>query len=272
MSVISLASVALAGVNTKKDEIKRDGEYYFVCVGGLNIFNSSGGFYDAAPSLPVFDEAAAFNRKVLAGAIYGEDRHPLKEPWMTDEDFYQRNERVEEDRRALFVREIKVIKTDRICNNLPVYEIWAWLKPFGVMGDQLKSALDDPHQNVCFSIRAWCLEKKVNGVTYYAVDEPLFFDWVQEPGIAIANKFYAEYDHKINNAALPRHMQVESIHHPITDRNIANLIEMQNRVTSDGKRLLARESYLNKIVDKYRENAAGLIMPKGGILERPFGG
>lgn len=277
MSSISLASVALSGVNTKKGEIKRDGEYYYLCVGALNVFNSMGGFYEAAPSLPAFDPNSAFVRKIVGGNIYGEDRHPIMEPWMTEEDFYRRNEMVDEDRRCLFVRSLDVVPTERICNGLPVYELWAWIKPFGDKAAQFKAALDDEHQNVCISIRAWCLEKTVGGVKYYAVDVPLFFDWVQEPGIPLANKFYAEYDHKVTNQNLPRHMKLEtmaqpSVHHPLTDRIIANLYNKQQASMREGERYLATESYLASVVEKYRSNAAGLTRREGGILDNPFGG
>lgn len=267
MANISFKSVALTGIN-KKSEYKRDGEYYYVCLGALNIFNSTGDFYDAEASRAAFDASTVFKRTCLAGNQYGEDNHPEWEAWMDEKAFLARNERVVTERRALYIREVDLIETDRHCNNLPVVEIWGWIKPFGDKGPQLKEALDDPHQNVCFSIRAWIKDKVVNGIKWMMIDELITVDWVPEPGVSVSSKYYVEYDYKIQNEKLPRTLMLESFSVPLTERVLRDIAESQRTVTKE--RRLGRESYLGRQVEELSKRSQGVIIKKGGLVDNPW--
>lgn len=266
MESLSYRCVALDSVNRGND-IKRDGEYYYVCLGALNIFNSQGHFYEYEASKAAFDNSTVFMRTMLAGNQYGEDNHPKYEGWMTDEQFLIRNEQIDVDHRAVMIREIDFIPNGKMCNGLPVMEIWGWVKPFGVRGGELKKALDDPHQNVCFSIRAWINEKWVSGVKWMMIDETITFDWVPEPGIAIASKFYAEHGHKITNEKLPRHLVFESYAISITDRLLAK-VAAENEHGSNHGRKLACESYLSRKVKDLRKTSPGIDVAKGGLVDK----
>lgn len=268
MGNVSLSSVALAGVN--KGEIKREGEYYYMCLGALNIFNSAGDYYDAEGSRAAFAESSAFNRLIVGGNMYGEDNHPKREGWMSDEDFYRRNDVVDVDHRSVFVREIFFIPNGEICNNLPVIEIWGWIKPFGTKGPDLKAALDDPHQNVCFSIRCWCLDKRVNGVTWWAIDEPICFDWVPEPGLCVANMFYAEHGHKIQNDKLPKRLMFENYSVPLTDATLIQMVKRQKEERVSGDKYFCTESRASTIATKYAGRVQGINVASGGLIDTPM--
>lgn len=265
MDKLSYRCIALDAVN-KGGELLRDGDYYYVCLGALNIFNSQGHFYELEASKRAFDESTVFMRTCLAGNQYGEDNHPKFEGWMSEEQFLARNEEIDVDRRAVMIREIEFKPTDKLCNNLPVTEIWGWVKPFGVRGGELEKALNDPHQNVCFSVRAWILEKWVNGVKWMMIDEVITFDWVPEPGISIASKFYVEHDYKITNKNLPRHLVFESFNVPITERLLSNLAK-ENANTSGGRKL-ATESYLSRKINELAKSSPGASMAKGGLVDK----
>lgn len=183
--------VALAGVNQgatlKKD---KDG-YYYVLLGALNIFNSEGVFYAFNESKHVFDRSSIFMRKIQAGNLFGEEDHPPYVNGMSDADWIERNEWIETKNVAMHIREVELKPTDQMCNNLPVVEIWGWVKPNRERGPLLAEALENEHQNVCFSLRAIVREGFIHGVRTRRIDKLVTFDWVIEDGLQICNKYSA---------------------------------------------------------------------------------
>lgn len=183
--------VALAGVN-KGATLKKDNDgYYFVLLGALNIFNSEGIFYAFNESKHVFDRSSVFMRKIMAGNLFGEEDHPPYEQGMSESAWIERNEWIETKNVAFHIREIELKPTDELCNNLPVVEIWGWVKPNRDRGPLIAEALENPHQNVCFSLRAIVREGRVNGVLTRRIDRMVTFDWVIEDGLQICNKYSA---------------------------------------------------------------------------------
>lgn len=192
MSSIDLryTCVALAGVNNPKDLEMDEWGYRKVLLGALNVYNSEGTFYLHEDSKHCFEKSNVFMRKVAAGNLYGEEDHPGWEPGMTEADFIARNEWIETKNVACHIREVWTVVTDELCNGLPVVEIWGWVKPDRERGQYLEAAFANPHQNVCFSLRALVREKRLpNGETIRKIDEMFTFDWVVEDGLRICNKY-----------------------------------------------------------------------------------
>lgn len=183
--------VALAGVNRSADLEKSTDGYYRVLLGALNIFNSENIFYAFNESKHVFERSNVFMRKVLAGNLFGEEDHPPYVPGMSDAEWMERNEWIETKNVALHIREVELIQTEEVCNGLPVVEIWGWIKPNRERGVFLQEALDNPHQNVCFSLRAIVREGTIRGVKTRRIDKLITFDWVIEDGLMICNKYSA---------------------------------------------------------------------------------
>jgi hypothetical protein len=74
------------------------------------------------------------------------------------------------------------------------------VKPSGPYGSFLQEQLDDPNQNVSFSIRSLVdLAAGPGGRTNKIITEIITWDYVSEPGISVANKYKApgleEYSH-----------------------------------------------------------------------------
>lgn len=183
--------VALAGVN-KGATLKKDADgYYYVLLGALNIFNSEGIFYAFNESKHVFDRSSVFMRKVQAGNLFGEEDHPPYVPGMSDADWIERNEWIETKNVCMHIREVELKPTDQVCNGLPVVEIWGWIKPNRERGPLLAEALENPHQNVCFSLRGIVNEGRINGTLCRRLNKLVTFDWVIEDGLQICNKYSA---------------------------------------------------------------------------------
>lgn len=182
---------ALVGTN-KVGNLKPDEDgYYTLVVGGLNAFNSSGAFYPLAPAKALFDSSSSFMRRISGGNCKAECGHPKPLPGQSGRDFMQRVLQIEETRVAAHFRKIWLQEEGvRDAQGRPIVAIMAEVKPAGPMGPALKEALDNPHENVCFSIRSLTQDRMVPaGYLEKNIRQIICFDWVTEPGISAANKY-----------------------------------------------------------------------------------
>ena len=185
---------ALAGVN-KVGQLKKDKDgYYLVTFAALNFFNAAGIFYDYDLSKGVFEQNDPFMRKLLGGKLYSEVEHP--EPPIKDPNHPQfmdayigRNRHVDLRNVCGHIRNISIDPIDEKCNGKVVYVITGWIRPEGVHAAVLKSLLDNPAANVCFSLRSIINDRPVNGVRTRQIEELITFDLVSEGGLSKATKY-----------------------------------------------------------------------------------
>lgn len=188
---VKYACTALVGTN--KSGILKPDEYgyYKVILGALNFHNAMGIFYDLDSSKAVFDTSGSFMRRITGGNLYSEVEHPKWEKGMSLEEYVRRIRHVEGQNVCAHIREIELEMGKTGANGKPVCIIYGWVKPDRIHGHLLKAALDNPKQNVCFSIRSLVNERTVRGEIWRTITELITFDWVTEPGISLANKFLA---------------------------------------------------------------------------------
>lgn len=188
---IKYACTALVGTN-KTGILKPDENgYYKLIVGALNFTNSAGIYYDYEGSRNVFEQSSSFMRRIQDGCLYSEEDHPQWLGNMSVEDYVMRIKRIEPKNICAHIREVEVVKENTGEYGKPVYVIYAWIKPDRERGQYLKEALDNPDQNVCFSLRSLVDEKIVAGVRTRLITDLITFDWVVEPGISKAKKYNA---------------------------------------------------------------------------------
>lgn len=179
---------------TKQLEMDKDG-YYKICLGGFNIFNSHNIFYRVKDVNGLLNKKdSVFYRRLHTGYLNGEANHPKQEPGMSNMQFYYRNLQISMDMISHHIRpELELIPVNKPANVIGAGEsvkILGWIKPVGAFGNSLKASLDNPNQNVAFSIR--CITSPVINVNGYMVKdvlEVITWDWVDEPGIKNANKW-----------------------------------------------------------------------------------
>lgn len=193
MSATSIVFSSVKSVaNNKKLQQDANG-YYKVIVGAINAFNSSGAFYlaDGVKEL-IESDSSILARRLKSNYLYGEKGHPSYIPGMTNEQFISRNLRIEMNNVSHHIKEIILTPTN-ITSGLQgkgnVIKIEAWIKPSGEQGPLLQKALDNPDENVAFSIRSLTCDQMVNGTMIKKLVTIVTWDWVIEPGISIANKY-----------------------------------------------------------------------------------
>jgi hypothetical protein len=181
----------LAGTNLA-GKLKQNAEGYYldVVLGALDVFNSAGAMYTSEPALALFQENTTLMRQAKNRALRGEYGHPKRAPGQTIQEFVRRCCTIYEDCVSHHMTNLRLVPTDKAgAKGKKVILILADIKPCGPHGTVLKAQLDNPNENVCFSIRSLTEDVMVNGVMEKRLRTIITWDYVNEPGISYANKF-----------------------------------------------------------------------------------
>lgn len=187
----SFACTALVGTN-KSGVLKPNADgYYTLVLGALNIFNSAGAYYPFESAKELFKESSSLIRRISNGALRGEMGHP-RQNGMSMRDFMNRVMDIYEPNVCCHIRKVWLdyqgVKDER---GRPVIAIMGEVKPSGPMGQALKDALDNPSENVCFSIRSITNDTMNSGVLHKHIRTIVTWDYVNEPGISVAKKWHS---------------------------------------------------------------------------------
>lgn len=188
---VTYGCTALVGSN-KAGKLRPDGDgYYTVVIGALNAFNSSGAFYPLAPAKSLFDASSSLMRRIANGNCKGEMGHPKPLPGQSTRDYVQRIMIIEETRVCCHFRKVWLQDEGvKDADGRPIVAILAEVKPSGPMGPALKESLDNPHENVCFSIRSLTMDRmSPAGFLQKDLKQIITWDVVTEPGLSGSTKY-----------------------------------------------------------------------------------
>jgi hypothetical protein len=192
MSEIIFSNVALMGTNKEGRLVPDSDGYYELVLGAFDCYNSTGIFYEFDPVRKFFEENSSFQRKIKDGCLYGELGHPKKDPGWSIRDFIMRVATIFETNVCAHFKEIrindKLIKDDQ---GRFMIAVIGKVKPHGPHGHVLKDALENKCQNVCFSVRSLVDERTVGSLKIRSIRSLITFDYVLEPGIHIAKKWFS---------------------------------------------------------------------------------
>ena len=192
MSNIRFGCSALNGTNKAGILAKYSDNYYTMVVGGLNIFNSAGQWYSYEGAKALFESSSQFMRRVSRGALRGEVGHPRQEKGQSFDEYVQRIMEIRESNVCVHFKEIFLdFNSMKDANGKAVVAIMAKLIPSGPHGAALEKSLENKNENVCFSIRSFTKDFYDRGIEVRELKNIVTFDAVNEPGIAIANKYQA---------------------------------------------------------------------------------
>jgi len=181
----------LAGTNKAgKLKVNDEGYYLDVVLGALDVFNSAGAMYVSEPALPLFKDNTNLQRQAQTRNLRGEYGHPKRLPNQSIQDFVRRCCTIYEDCVSHHMTNLRLMPTNQPgAKGKKVILIIADVKPCGPHGAVLKAQLDNPNENVCFSIRSLTEDVMVGGVIEKRLRTIITWDYVNEPGISYANKF-----------------------------------------------------------------------------------
>lgn len=188
----SFGCTALMGTNkagiVKPDEFG----YRTMVLGAFNAFNSADQFYPDEPALELFRPDSALMRRIKSGSLHGELGHPRKLPGMSDRDFLMRIADIVEQNICVHIAEVTLIPRGMVDEaGRPVTGVIGKIKGAGPHGDVLEADLNNPKQNVCFSIRSITNDRWERGRYTKYLRAVYTWDKVNEPGISIAKKWHS---------------------------------------------------------------------------------
>jgi hypothetical protein len=190
MNSVRFGCTSLVGIN-KTGNLKQDKDGYYECiVGALNMYNSAGQYYVYDKSCELFQNSSQLMRRVKRGALRGEYGHPKRQISQSMDDFAHRVLSIHEEQVCCHHAEL-FLDFERVKDNngSPVIAIVSKVAPSGPFGHVLERSLKNPRENVCFSIRSFTDDFMDRGVLKRTLKTVVTFDYVNEPGIAVAEKF-----------------------------------------------------------------------------------
>ena len=208
----------------KSGIIKPDADgYYDLVIGALNSFNSAGEYYTLEGAKQLFENSSSFMLRVKNGYLKGELGHPKMLPGMTMNDYVRRILTIDEKNISTHFKEIWLDydygKQNPQNGDTNMVAIRAKLKPAGPQGPYLKQSLEDPNDNVSFSIRALTKDYVARGQTFRVLTNIVTWDQVAAPGIAIANKWDSPATESFENI-------------PITEQSLKTFIREHSTVAA----------------------------------------
>ena len=205
---------------TKLPMLKKEGKitpdadgYYELVVGGLNTFNNSGAWYYTIEGCrELFGPGSLLHRRIANGCLRAEVNHPKRAPNENDQSYIARMLDIDRDNvcahfKAVWLDE-NFGKNHPEYNNPGLIAIMALVKPSLPKGDMLKESLDNPNENVCFSIRATADEGFIRGKRVRTLKEIITIDFVNEGGVLVASKWDSPATEDIDNSAF---MEADSL-------------------------------------------------------------
>lgn len=214
MSTVKFTATKLVGTG-KRGMLKPDSDgYYTMPIGGLNTFNSAGEYYLLEGAKQLFEQSSILMRRISNGCLKGEVGHPKKLPGMSNDDFINRIMSVDEKNVCCHFKEIWLDenygKNNPQFKNPMLVGVMAKIKPSGPKGASLQASLDNPDENVCFSIRALTRDYFERGQTFRVLSSIVAWDFVCEPGISVANKWASPSLESLTDQVVTKR-QLESI-------------------------------------------------------------
>lgn len=178
--------------STKTGMLKPDANgYYELVLGAFDYHNSSGAFYPLDPFKELLKSSSNLMRRISRGALRSEYGHPRFDGQMSKREIILRVLDIHEPLVCAHIKSIELDEERVINNGSKVAAVVGRVKPSGPMGDALEKQLNNPDENVCFSVRSLTDDHFENGKLIKVIKELVTWDYVNEPGIDVATKYHS---------------------------------------------------------------------------------
>lgn len=185
--VITYGNVALQ--NTGKTGIlkKLDNDYYEIALGAFGAIANGGWVYDQDAAMRYIQNNPDFIRLLKDGKLASEWGHPFTNG-LTDREFFERVTTIDPANQCTTIRKVNFsTSTVKDKDGRAIVTVIGEVRPSGPKADEFRRQLENPHENVCFSIR--CFADKNAMLMRKYLTHLITFDKVTTPGIANATKY-----------------------------------------------------------------------------------
>lgn len=165
-----------------------DGGYYEIMLGAFGTVGSGGWFYDVESAMNYFKNDKEFMYFLNSGRLRGEWGHPVRPPGMSDQDWFVRIHTMYEPNVACHIRKIRFSTNEvRDARGRAVVAVIGEVRPSGKNSAEFKDQLENPHEDVNFSIRSFA-KRDFRNMTKH-LTKVITWDPVFDPGVKVASKY-----------------------------------------------------------------------------------
>lgn len=188
---ITYSCTALVGTNKAGILRKNEDGYYPMVVGALNIENNCGDYYPYEAGRRVIEECPEFLRRIRTGQCRSELGHPKMVPGQTMDQFIARNLYIDPANVSSHFEKVWLLANTADNHGNGTVLTMANVCPSGPHGPALDKQINNPKENVAFSIRCFSSDVLVGFRKVKHIRKIVCYDQVNEPGVSIATKFNA---------------------------------------------------------------------------------
>lgn len=199
---IATYSAVCAPTTNQMGKIKpNENGYWPMVLGGFDLANEHGTIYQFTQKVrSLFEDDSILLRRVEKGLCRSEYGHPKLDGLNRDQQLV-RIQRLDPDRICAHIMKVSLEST-KDENNKPIVLCKGLVCPSGPFASVVERQLNNPHENVAFSIRCFNDVQVVNGKLVKYINSIINWDWVPEGGIGVANKFYTVSLEEFENYAM----------------------------------------------------------------------
>lgn len=187
---ITYGCTSLVGTNKVGDLQKNKDGYYEMVLGALAAYNSAGAYYELEESKALFENSSELMRRIGSGNLRGEVGHPRYQEGMSERAWFARVNDLFEPNLCCHFADVK-LSYDTLSDKQgrKLVAVMGMVKPSGANERYLERQLDNPKENVCFSVRSFTNDVPQGGRIVKYLRKIVTWDNVNEPGISVANKY-----------------------------------------------------------------------------------
>ena len=188
VKIASYSCTCMPGISKVSKMKPNEKGYYRHILGGFNLSNESGVYYPMTDTVKkLFEETGLIRRRIEKGMLRSESGHPDL-TGLSHVDALKRLAHIDTTRTCAHIKEVELVQS-KDHKGKDVVLVYGWVKPSGPYGTSLKDQLDNPEENVAFSVRSFCQTTMYRGRIAKLVTDVLTYDNVSEPGIGLANQY-----------------------------------------------------------------------------------
>lgn len=199
------------GFNNTGTLKRLDNGYIDVVLSALEFPNSVRAVYDADAAERLISANSNLQRRCVDSLLKGELGHPQESDSKNFDDFMRRVHIVDPKNVAIHIRKVWMDRNYRLPNGQTIIAIRGEVCPSGPHAGHIDRSLQNPHENVCFSLRGMATDRFRGGQKRKYLDNLVTWDVVTEPGLRVATKFHSvaceSYEVPVNLALLEMALQ-----------------------------------------------------------------
>lgn len=250
---VSYSNVALASSGKKGILKKLDHDYVEIILGAFSAFGNGGWLYDLATARRYIETDREFLGLIQSGRLRSEWGHPVRQPWMSDQDWFIRICTILESNWSSHIRKIS-LSYDTVTDERgrKVVAVIGEVCPTGPKAEEFRRQLENPYEDVNYSIRSFA-KKNFNNMTKH-VTKIVNWDNVWIPGIGVTSKY--------NTPSLESKSDVCRMLDE-AEFNIMRLREgFKNDTVSNDDSFESMSPYVKILDGLYQESKTSVFMPK----------